>query len=323
MENIKLSIIIPVYNAEKYLRRCVDSILEQRTNTLSFELLLIDDGSTDKSGAICDEYALRDNRIRVFHKSNGGVSSARNIGLNNAKGEWLTFVDSDDMLLPQSFDIIEYALNNSNEDLLLFDYCENENTIKLNYDEFVSKEDFIGDVLSYRTSPAPWGKLYKTANIQKKRFNESLRIGEDLLFIVEYAIQKEHNIIIRYIASCVYKYVVNNTSIMHTVNKSDYLQLNAIALPKIKECMSNKYITDIALFELVNIFYGSMKAKTYPTLLEDKRLVELFEQIKETHNKIIDTYMHVMKYSRPVAHLYLWLQNFKSFVKSIITLRLK
>ena len=92
----QISIIVPVYNTEKYLHRCVDSILAQ-TYT-DFELLLIDDGSTDSSGAICDEYAMKDSRVRVFHKENGGASSARNLGLDNAEGEWITFVDSDDWI---------------------------------------------------------------------------------------------------------------------------------------------------------------------------------------------------------------------------------
>lgn len=94
MSRVKISVIVPVYNAEKYLRRCVDSILAQTFT--DFELLLVDDGSTDASGKICDEYASADARVRVFHKPNGGVSSARNLGLDNARGEWIAFADSDD-----------------------------------------------------------------------------------------------------------------------------------------------------------------------------------------------------------------------------------
>ena len=90
----KISVIVPVYNVEKYLHRCVDSILAQTFT--DFELLLINDGSKDSSGVICDEYAAKDSRVLVFHKENGGVSSARNMGLDNAKGEWISFVDSDD-----------------------------------------------------------------------------------------------------------------------------------------------------------------------------------------------------------------------------------
>ena len=89
--NPKISIIVPVYNVELFLPRCIDSILNQ--SFADFELLLIDDGSKDKSGAICDEYAEKDKRIKVFHKVNGGVSSARNLGLEKSKGEYITFVD--------------------------------------------------------------------------------------------------------------------------------------------------------------------------------------------------------------------------------------
>ena len=91
-----ISIIVPIYNVEKYLSRCINSVLSQTFP--DFELLLIDDGSTDKSGYICDGYAQKDSRIKVFHIENGGVSAARNYGLDNARGEWITFVDADDWI---------------------------------------------------------------------------------------------------------------------------------------------------------------------------------------------------------------------------------
>ena len=106
MESNKLtiSVIVPVYNTELYLHRCIDSILSQTFT--DFELLLINDGSTDRSGEICDEYAGKDKRVRVFHKENGGVSSARNIGLDEARGEWIAFVDSDDWVSPKLLEIL-------------------------------------------------------------------------------------------------------------------------------------------------------------------------------------------------------------------------
>ena len=111
-----VSIIVPVYNAEKYLNRCVDSILSQAMT--DFELLLIDDGSKDNSGRICDEYATKDARVRVFHKPNGGVSSARNLGLDNAIGKWITYVDADDRC---SCEYLEHLLAKTDEetDLIL------------------------------------------------------------------------------------------------------------------------------------------------------------------------------------------------------------
>ena len=105
----KISIIIPVYNAEKNLCSTVDSILSQ--NSLDYELLLIDDGSQDQSGKICDEYASQDCRVRVFHKQNGGVSSARNLGIDKATGEWIFFVDSDDIVLPSALEFISTCIS--------------------------------------------------------------------------------------------------------------------------------------------------------------------------------------------------------------------
>ncbi|NLK11775.1 MAG: glycosyltransferase family 2 protein, partial [Staphylococcus equorum] len=102
MNNPKISIIIPVYNAERYLKKCIDSVLVQSYD--NFELLLINDGSTDKSGDICKYYAEQDNRVKVFYKKNGGVSSARNMGIKYSKGDWLYFMDSDDFLSNKCFD---------------------------------------------------------------------------------------------------------------------------------------------------------------------------------------------------------------------------
>ena len=99
-----ISIIVPVYNVEPYLRKCLDSILDQTYRDL--EILIIDDGSTDGSGAICDEYAGKDDRIKVFHTENKGLSAARNLGLDNASGDWIGFVDSDDWIEPDMYEVL-------------------------------------------------------------------------------------------------------------------------------------------------------------------------------------------------------------------------
>ena len=96
MNSPKISVIVPVFNTEKYISECIDSILAQTFT--DWELILVDDGSKDNSGKICDEYATKDSRVRVLHQPNGGVTSARSNGVKNAKGEWITFVDADDTL---------------------------------------------------------------------------------------------------------------------------------------------------------------------------------------------------------------------------------
>lgn len=114
---MKLSIIVPVYNVEPYLRRCIDSILAQTFT--DFELILVDDGSPDNCPAICDEYAEKDSRIVVIHKQNGGLSDARNAGLDIARGEYIGFVDSDDFIHPQMYECLINAQAKSNADIVI------------------------------------------------------------------------------------------------------------------------------------------------------------------------------------------------------------
>ncbi len=121
-----ISIIVPVYNVEKYLHRCIDSLLAQTFS--DFEILLVNDGSKDNSGMICDEYARKDSRIRVFHKENGGVSSARNMGLDNAKGDWIAFCDSDDWLDKRFLELMYDKAQIEQADIVMCDFnmiCRN------------------------------------------------------------------------------------------------------------------------------------------------------------------------------------------------------
>ena len=112
-----VSIIVPVYNAEKTIRRCIDSALQQSEENI--ELLLIDDGSTDLSGQICDEYALIDSRITVFHQNNTGVSGARNKGLEYARGEYITFLDADDELFPDAIHVLKDKAKSCDADMVI------------------------------------------------------------------------------------------------------------------------------------------------------------------------------------------------------------
>lgn len=117
---LKLSIIVPVYNAEKHLQRCVGNILNQAFK--DFEVILVNDGSKDNSGRMCDDYALADSRVKVIHKANGGTSSARNEGMKVASGEYIGFVDADDWLAPEMYQIMVEKAKNHDVDLVISDY---------------------------------------------------------------------------------------------------------------------------------------------------------------------------------------------------------
>lgn len=183
-----ISIIIPVYNAEAYLRECLDSVISQRYE--DWELLLVDDGSDDSSGAICDEFVAKDRRVRVFHEENKGVSSARNIGLENAKGEWVTFVDSDDRV---ALDFCDRLLDKTDVDLVVssFEYFGNRSGQCTLNNSVVTKEELTLTLKDYLAKPhfsTPWGKLFKRSILErhKLRFDKNLTSAEDTLFVYEY-----------------------------------------------------------------------------------------------------------------------------------------
>lgn len=128
MEKERISVIVAVYNVEKYLSKCIESILNQTYKNL--EIILIDDGSSDKSGDICDSYAKQDSRIKVIHRENKGIAYTRNEGLDTAKGDYITFVDSDDYIHPQMYELMMRKLREQNADVVACDYLElpeNEN----------------------------------------------------------------------------------------------------------------------------------------------------------------------------------------------------
>lgn len=181
--NPLISIIVPVYNEEKHLTRCVNSILSQQGVTT--EILLIDDGSTDSSGAMCDELASQYPCIHVFHKANGGVSKARNLGIEKAIGEWLLFLDSDDYLLADALKTLITQAQKSNTLIT----CANLYIEKNNQREVVCSGITSGVIRNnfravyFQTVNLCTGVvLYHQSIIKHKRFNETLTRGEDVMF---------------------------------------------------------------------------------------------------------------------------------------------
>lgn len=183
-----ISVIIPVYNTEKYLHRCIDSVLAQTYQ--DFELLLIDDGSKDSSGAICDEYAVGDSRVKVFHKENGGVSSARNVGLDNARGEWITFVDADDYIEENFLKSFE---GNLDADLVVGNMiiCEagkspSDIDAHIVPGKYCPIQSVLKGNLTKTVFCAPWGKLFRNDGIRDLRFDVGMTICEDTKFVYNY-----------------------------------------------------------------------------------------------------------------------------------------
>lgn len=253
----EISIIVPVYNVEKYLNNCIDSILSQ-TYT-DFELILVNDGSNDSSGQICDMYKKRDSRIKVFHMENRGVSAARNVGINHAKGNYICFIDSDDtvneLYLHNLFDkdtdlvingVITNGFNNKNNGKRL---CSEQNG---KYS--VHTVDFE-ELLNSRMLFYCYAKLFKTSIIKEHNilFNERISICEDTIFVMEYI---QYCDSIRVNASCNYNYLqyknretlsrlfnferveIEEYSLLNIIEKIEKITNQKRDLQTIRRCMS-------------------------------------------------------------------------------------
>lgn len=215
----KISVIIPVYNAEKYLHKCIDSLLTQIFS--DFELLLIDDGSTDHSGVICDQYAAKDARVRVFHKPNGGVSSARNLGLLNALGEWISYIDSDDWIEPMMYkELYEKAVLDGSDIVysdvnMVFDgFCEYYKTATYSTNKELMMKNYITSVWTSLVYMIVKREIYEANNLKS---STQLSYCEDFWLSVRLFFYAKK---ISYINKAFYNYNrINEASRVHTLNK--------------------------------------------------------------------------------------------------------
>ncbi len=234
-----ISVIVPVYKVEEYLPRCVESLINQTYKNL--EIILIDDGSPDNCGKICDEYAKKDKRIKVIHKENGGVSSARNLGIDKARGEFITFVDSDDYLEMNMYEKMMCKQVKDNSDLVFCRYKEVYTNHKI-YVKEQSLENFcetkdLSVLLNHSTRVENTGKMYNTYDyvmcsiwrilfradlLKKYRFNTNIKIMEDTVLLTELVMKEDCKI--SYVDEYLYSYIIRGNSALH--QKNNYIIKN-------------------------------------------------------------------------------------------------
>ena len=206
------SFVIPVYNVKSYLERCLDSILAQDYD--SWEAILVDDGSTDESGEICDEYAARDKRFKVFHKLNGGVSSARNVGLNNVCGQWIWFVDSDDCIVDNALSCLYEYIISYKCDTIFFGmkivHINSTTTVKPPYLTGLAKTALLSQISCFANPTM----IFDSSIIKKHslRFTEGIRMAEDLEFQYKYLAYNKSPISVD---NCLYIYNCREASAMN------------------------------------------------------------------------------------------------------------
>ncbi len=282
-----ISVIVPVYNVENYIKECLDSILSQSFQ--SFELILVDDGSTDGSGRICDEYKEKDSRIRVFHKENRGLSSARNKGIDEAKGEYLCFVDSDDTIRDDYLNTLYNVITADNADLAM---CDIEDTRLTKADQrskhssqmtSIDAKKWLYDdrTREYVLMVVAWNKLYSSYIFKEIRYPDG-RLHEDE-FIIGQILDKSTKI--TFVPEKLYCYRDNVSGITSKVRKMDIRHLDGIdALTERIALALYDEDKELACFTLKNALYKC--ARLYGEALR----VNSIEMIRASMNKYIMTY---------------------------------
>lgn len=300
----ELSIIIPVYNVEKYLDRCIESVLAQ-THT-DWEMILVDDGSTDSSGAICDRYATSDGRITVIHTPNGGQSRARNLALDIAKGQYITFLDSDDYLISENF--FNIGVNklkvNNNVDIVVFSW-ERRNTKGEAIGKHLCQNIELHGQLEFYTHYEPikgkssdcfyvpiWGKIYRREVLEKIRFLNG-KVFEDVAFNSD-VFNKAKGILLS--NKIVYAYSENQTSTMSTLNSKK--SNDAIT--------SNLYVLEHTIATLMT---SPIPAQYFGKIFYETCVLGFINEYKfdNTTIKEIDRLFHLIKNKKSMPLFTKWL----------------
>lgn len=220
---LKVSIIIPVYNASDSIRKMLDSILAQTLH--EFEVLMIDDGSTDESGRILEEYSAKDKRFKVFHKQNEGVAMARQMGVDNAKGEFCIHADADDRMDPTMLEELYAKAKAEDADVVIADYfisSKHGETVCKQRPSELSPEQVLQDMFDNKLFGALWHKLVRTDLYRKynARFFKGINHCEDLLIWVQ--LLQHPEVIVSYLPKAYYHYVVNDNSITRHFTHETY-----------------------------------------------------------------------------------------------------
>lgn len=301
-----ISVVVPVYNSEKYLHKCVKSILNQTYSDL--ELILVDDGSSDNCPQICDEYAKQDKRVNVIHKENGGVSTARNAGLEVAKGDFITFVDSDDYLDPVAYQKMMEIADEYKCDLVVCDcikdFSDHSEVYTHNvrggfYDAVQMKEEYYPQLLvtneiEYPITISNGVCLFRASvcNAPALKYIEGVRYSEDWLFGAQVALRARTMYYMK--GQAYYHYVMNDQSATHKFvpdKWNDYQLLHKSIKERFSKCKEYDFSEQIDLcllflvYNIVGYFFSSSvltrkeKMKNVKAILKQSDVVETLKRI--------------------------------------------
>lgn len=295
MHTPKISVIIPVYNVESYVRKCIDSILNQTFS--DFELLLVDDGSTDCSGVICDEYVQKDARIRVFHTPNQGVSAARNLGMDQASGEWITFVDSDDWV-EEGFLSAFFQAESSPKAIvyqnIIYDYTayHKGNKIAFSYkDVSFYVPDIIHAISDYKILSDCFiaAKMFNKEVIRQYgiRFCEDISLAEDMIFVRHYFYYVEE---VHLHSLAAYHYMQRPSSLTNSYHSSEEQILIFGELRKVIISLLNRYpISDTSYIKELYTQHGLIHLLAACKEVNRRNFVAVFSYVR-LHEDLVARY---------------------------------
>lgn len=291
MKNDLISIIIPVYKVEKYLEKCIESVLKQTYTNL--QIILVDDGSPDNCGKICDEYAKKDPRIEVIHKVNGGLSDARNVGIAKAKGKYIGFVDSDDYIKEDMYEILINLIKEYDADVSicnLYDVIDGKEYIRNNENgiQEYSRLEILKEVLLDKNIQSyAWNKLYK-----KELFDEiKYPIGKKYEDIgtTFYVFEKCNKIVVT--SEPEYYYLKRSDSLVNNVTESTVLDYTDIII--------QRYLYTQKNIEKLRKYNNYYLAKTLITAHNDIELLgSISEKMQEKYKELYNLVYNIMKNDR-------------------------
>lgn len=288
----KVSIIVPVYNVSQYISKCLDSLINQTYTNL--EIILIDDDSTDNSLEICKKYEKLDSRVFVFHKTNGGAASARNVGLDNCHGDYITFVDSDDYVESNYVEKLLFILEKHNADISVCSFFyEYTNSKKINnYDSDIIEYDDIGFIKRFLddwTCGLIWNKLFKSELLEGIRFKEGHKIDDE--FFTYRLIMKSDKIVLFNLP--LYHYVWRETSVMNNVNNKELLIMDRLSYLNERYLTISKKYPQLKQIYFENYIDNLLRLKTEATQTETLQYIK--KVLKQNTLNILTSKMSILK----------------------------
>ena len=318
MNDKLVSVIIPAYNIEDYIGRCLDSVLSQTYKNL--EIIIVDDGSSDRTGEILDDYKKKDQRIRVIHKENGGVSSARNTGIEAAKGDYIGFIDGDDLAEPELFKTLMKLLNEENADIahcgyqMVFpdrvDYYHNTKLRKNQTREEGVKDLLMGEMIE----PALYNKLYKKELFEGIRLDETLRINEDLE--VNYRLFNKSKKSVYYDVP-LYSYMIRKNSATGSNTSTRKNEDSLKVLQQIKnDCKKEKGIYAVAYRRYIYLLMAICRMRT-----DQKEYQKFKREILKKELKTKDFKQYISSKLRIMSYLSCYFPGIIRFIYQIYDLK--